>query len=233
MFRRTVLLGVLLAVGTLALPSQAVFYQYNFRVMNFVNDLSGVNPATGETHLLMDVEEGVGGEILFTFRNTDPCGSGIDKIWFDDNVAGFTSNVLASYAVDGHVSVDGIAFSPPVTPGAPERGIFLAPDPLWLAAHTDYGVEAQADAWNRIQGPGESLTIQTTPNGTTLADVIDALDNGDLRVAVKVIFPDPECDIYPDYEEFIVSGPGTLIPEPATLLLGLLGGLGVMRRRRK
>ena len=218
MFRRTILLGVLLAIGTLALPSKAILTTYGFEVIPVANLLA--NAATGEANLFLDVDQADPGHVSFTFRNTDPAGSGIYSIYFDDDVFGVggCTSALALYAKTGTV------WFTDVQNAAPLRGENLTPPWEWW--DTDFAATTVDGAVHMVDGPAETLTVL---GGGQLDEVVACLDDGRLRVAVCVLgFPDS------GWETFVATGPGVPIPEPSMFLLGILGaGLSAFRRRRR
>lgn len=239
MFRRTIVLVVLLVLWAMAPPVHALRYTtYNFVAIPEIE--SPINAAIGEANLFLDViETSPMDPLQFVFRNTDPCGSGIMTLYFEDSVGIWpdsSSNLLSNYSIDG--SVGNVNFVPWF--GAPPRGNNLIPSwQYWW--YSDF-VATKAWSFDKsINGPGEALTILADGN---FDDVVQAMDDAwdalqagvplpvdviGLRMAVHVGgFED--CGS----ESFVTDGRSPIIPEPSMFLLGILGaGLGAMRRRRK
>jgi hypothetical protein len=165
----------------------------------------------GEAQLFMDVSD-VGGDVLFTFRNTGPQASNISEIYFDDGSLLGISMILDSPPL---VDFEQDA-TPPNLPGANNV------DPPFQVTQ-GFLAEAQIPAPARGVGPGESVGIQfSLVNGKVFQDVINELLDKTVRVGIHVTSFDGGGS-----EAFIN------VPEPASAVLLALGGLLLLATRRR
>ncbi len=202
-FRFSLLLGVI--VGVL-LPSLcgATIYQFEIFTNNGnFNDDPGIN-------IYMDVDNG-DSIAEFTFYNDSTVQSTITNIYFDDGtLIGATLGIINGpgtlFAEDGPTNLPG--------------GNIIGFD-----ADREFNIGAtQPPPDNGINniGPGEWVTIEFDLVGGTLQDVLDELNSGALRVGVHI------QDFTDGSSESAVN-----VPEPATICLFGLGGLALLRKRKK
>ena len=169
------------------------------------NDDPGIN-------MYMDVYNG-GNIAQFTFYNDSTVQSTITNIYFDDGtLIGATMGIINGPGTD----FDENEPNPNNLPGGntigfdADREFNIGPEP----APPTNGI-------NNI-GAGEWLTVEFALIGGTLQDVLDELSNGSLRVGIRIQnFTDGS------------SESATAIPEPATVLMFGLGGLALLRKRKK
>jgi hypothetical protein len=147
----------------------------------------------------------------FTFYNHSSIGSSVARIYFDDDGA----------FLSGLAGIDGL-FRQSASPGNLPGGRLLAPP---FETTSEFSIGADAPPPKNGINPGQSATITfDMTGGSTLYDVINALEAGTLRAGAHVIaLPDGS------------SGSAVTVPapEPATLLLFSTAGLWVLTRRRK
>jgi hypothetical protein len=146
--------------------------------------------------------------IDFTFHNDSTVSSSIAGIYFDD-IGFLTYNSITNGT--------GTAFNYGAAPGNLPAGNNLTP-----SFQADYAFGADSPATKNGINPGEWVTISfNLKAGNTSTDVINALNNHNLRVGVHLIgLPDGS------------SESAVQAPEPATVLLLGLGAL-VLRRKQK
>ena len=197
-----------LIIAVLAVSSaHAVIYDFEVFTENGAHyfELDGLS---------VDVTNGVG-SVDFTFYNDSSVQSSVTGIFFDDGTL---------------LGIDSIANGPetdfvyPRTPGEFPGGPTLDPP---FAADRQFSAGANnpvpAKGINEGDTLNEWVTITfTLINGGTLEDVIAELNSGALRIGVHILaLPDGS------------SESAILVPEPATVGLLGLGGLLLMRRRRR
>jgi uncharacterized protein (TIGR03382 family) len=174
-----------------------------FGVVGITNN-SVFSNNVGESQLTIDVSGGAG-SVVFLLQNSGPDACSVANVYFDD------IGLLGS-AVIGNGS--GVNFeaggSPPDLPGG--SGIGFVADQVFSALNPK--------PTNGVN-PGESLTLTfALLGGSTLNDVVAAMNNGSLRVGMHVIaFANGESE-------------GFVTPTPGSLALLGLGGLAAFRRRR-
>ncbi|MHA7839598.1 MAG: PEP-CTERM sorting domain-containing protein [bacterium] len=207
----------ILAIGLLfawAPAAQAVTVGFGCITSNDATDC-----AIGEAQLTVEVSDAGGGEVLFLFENAGPASSSITGVFFDDGtLLGISGLIDADDDALGSFGDPGVDFSagsgsPPELPGGNAVGF-----------QTTVGFLADSDpptAPNGVQ-PLESLgVVFALQSGGVLADVIDELTDGTLRIGIHV------QDFAGGGSESFVNLP---VPEPgASLLLGL--GLMALARR--
>lgn len=196
-----------------------------------ITDNNPTNAAIGEAQLSLEVTDGEQnpGHVVFIFTNEGPDDCSITDVYFDDGTLTTLTTLidldepedeLHPWFGMGHAGVDFTQdASPPDLPG----GEFIDPPfevSLGFSADSDppppsWGVEAALP-------PDEWLGIEFSMNGGTLEQVIQELNSGILRVGVHV-------------QGFDAGGSESFVnvPEPATIALLGLGGLVLLRRRRR
>jgi hypothetical protein len=168
--------------------------------------------AIGESQLSVEISDLGGGTIRFHFRNAGPAASAISEVYFDDGSLLALATVIDGPGVDFEQGAN-----PPDLPGGEN-----AVPPFEVTA----GFLAQSVPSPSLNGvgPGEWVKIDfTLQGGQTLADVLEELASGELRIGLHVI-------------AFASGGSESFInvPEPgATTLLAVgLAGLAAAARRR-
>ena len=171
------------------------------------NDDPGIN-------MYMDVHNG-GNIAKFTFYNDSTVQSTITNIYFDDGtLIGATMGIINGPGTD----FDENDPSPSNLPGGNTIG---------FDADVEFNIGPEpAPPHNGINniGAGEWVTVEfELMGGGTLQDVLDELSDGSLRVGIRIQnFADGSSE----------SGINE-IPEPATICLFGLGGLALLRKRKK
>jgi hypothetical protein len=176
-----------------------------------ISNNSAADCAAGSAQLSFDVADAGGGVVLFTFNNAGPAASSIAQVYFDDG---------ALQAVESIVNSAGVSFSAGANPADLPSGSNVSPP---FVATFAFGADNPAPT-NGVN-PGETLGIRfTLQPGETFADVLTALENGDLRVGIHV------QSFANGFSEAFVN-----TPEPGGLTLfgvaAALTGLGSWRRR--
>ncbi len=217
--QRLLVLG-LAALLSVALGSPAWAVTFGFE--NITNN-NATDAAIGEAQLFVDVTQGPGAnQVLFTFSNTGPAASSITDVYFDDGTLLGIAEVINGPGVNFSQGA-----SPPNLPGANN-----ASPPFQTTA----GFLADSDPPTQPNGvnPGESLGILfTLQGGQTLADTLNAIADGSLRIGIHV-----QGFASGGSESFVNTpngnGNGGVIPEPSSLAIAGLGLLGLaLKARRK
>jgi len=165
---------------------------------------------SGDLDLSVVVSKGEAGRVDFTFYNESLIDSSIARIYFDDD-----SLLDISAITEGA----GTSFSQPATPGNLPSGKSLEPP---FVATEEFSFNGQPPRPQSGVNPGEWLRITFDINGSTFAAVINGLDTGAIRIGTHIIaLPDGS------------SESAIAVPEPVTIALLGLGGLALIRRRRK
>ncbi len=206
---RRCIFSVSLAVAMMAVSSAAWAVPVRYGFTNITNNNAG-DAAIGEAQLFVDVDNG-GGTVNFTFVNEGPEASVISEIYFDNgSLLGIAS------IIDSPSDVDFVEdASPPNLPG----GDTVVPP---FEVTEAFLAEAIPEPPTTGVGPGEQVTIVfDLIGGGTLADVIDELNDGTLRIGIHVIAFDS------GFSE------GFMTPEPTSVALLALGALMLLPRRRR
>ncbi|HMO06039.1 MAG TPA: VPLPA-CTERM sorting domain-containing protein [Paracoccaceae bacterium] len=201
--------AALVLSGGLAERAEAVTYNFE----NITNN-NAADAAAGEAQLFLDVNL-VGGAAHFVFSNLGPLQMTIANIYFDFGLTSLLGGGSVGAASPGVTFVAGGA--PPDVPGGA---------PIGFTSDDRYSATNPAPH-NGVNVPEFQTIVYELLAGTTFADLIAALDAGSLRTAIHVI------NYASGGSESFVNAP-TPIPLPATglLLIGALGGLVLVRRRR-
>jgi hypothetical protein len=181
---------------------------------------AALNPASQFTCTASDVA-GHPDEVNFHFTNSAAIYCSIMEVYFDDGpMLG-----IASLGQQG-CSFAGGSANPSNLPG----GSNLTPP--FVATQS---FSADAGSGGPTQGIDTSTDFLdmtfTLINGNTFASIVDALNDGALRIGLHVISIGNGAS-----DSFVNGGPGPTVPLPPAALTGLLGmggvaGFGLLRRR--
>jgi len=164
--------GVLTVVALLwaASPASAEIYGFGCITGNSATDC-----LTLERQLRMEVTAGDADFVNFRFTNSGPAASSVTAVYFDDLLPA----LLGSPSMISD-SGSGVSFSSGCAPGNLPGG-----NPYGFT--TSYCADSDRPTQPMGVNPGEWLNIAyTLQAGTTLQDVIGALDNGSYRVGLHV-----------------------------------------------
>jgi len=168
------------------------------------------------SQLYMDVSES-SGKALFTIRNTGPIQSTVSGIYFENSL----SLLDSIFSIDN--SDPGVDFEES-TPGNLIGGFSVFAEAEATSPPSKHGVD-----------PGESVGIYfTLSSGTLFEDVINALDEGTIRVGLHAInFPDGESDKFFNTTGNPPTPPPPAVPVPGAVSLGTiaLSCLALWRKR--
>jgi len=208
------LIFITIVCAFLAAPAMADLYGFYCITNN-----NPTNAAIGEAQLTVDVTSYGTNQVLFTLLNAGPQASSITDIYFDD---GSLLALAALIDKDENGGLAGVDFTqeyfakvaPPDLPGGESVSLeFDATE--YFKADSDSPVSSNG------VGPEEYLGVifdlQTDPYAKTLADVLNDLASGELRIGIHV----QAIGISGDSESFI-NNP-YVVPVPGAVLLGMLG----------
>jgi len=219
------LVFALASLATLSVPASAI--TYNFQC---ITNNNASNCAIGEAQLTMVVasfSDSLGQGVGFTFYNTAVNPASITDVYFDDGLLG--TGVLAQpmRVINNNPiappNATPVSFSPLATPANLPGG-----NPIGFTTTTGFSADSDNPITQRgVNEANESVTIAFAFRGSnTLADVIQALNSGALRVGLHV----QSIGATGGSEGFV-----NIVPEPGfygLLALGL-GGLFLAARRRQ
>lgn len=229
--------GLMCAVmGVFVSSSQAEVFSFYAITSN-----DPCNAATGELQLTMEVFDG-DGYARFLFRNEGPVHSSITGVWFDDGSLFGISRIIDvdtiddgdPCTIDGHPDVD---FEPDGNQNLP-GGNDLTYQEYAFVATTGFTVKADPPpAGNGVESndpdpeyQNQWLQIEFELNpGQTLADVLAELMTGDPYPTLRIGIHVQSFNGNGDSSESFVNN----IPEPMTICLFGLGGLALLRKRKK
>lgn len=203
-------------------PANATTFGFDAITTNNEGDV-----AIAEAQLFVDVLDGGGGTVDFTFRNTGPAVSSIVKLYWDD-AAGVLGALSSTFN-----SSPGVSFSAGATPGNLPSGNDVGFTATDSADADDPGGKA-----NNGVRPNEFVTANfALLGGTTFNDLLTALTNGadddgslsddGLRVGIHV-----QAFASGGSESLVNSIPAVPTPAALPLMLTALAGLGFAVRRR-
>jgi hypothetical protein len=218
MFMRTIAGAVALAVVTTVSAAQAATYSF----VGVTNN-GATNTNTGQTQLSVDVTDSGSGTVSFAFSNSGPLASSITDVYWDDQAG--VLGTMGSITGSAGVSYSQIA-SPGNLPGGNTIGFSVSPS----GASADSNPPVQPMGVN----PGEWLTIVwSLVTGATYGDVLAALNlggdqSGSLRIGIHV-----QGFANGGSESFVNTPAPVPVPAAGLLMMGGLGAMALMRRRRK
>ena len=203
-----------------ALATSASAIPYSFMSITGNDSSSGgnpTNPEIGEAQLSVNVTDAGSGQVLFLFTNTGPDASSITDIYFDDG-----SLLGIAFIDDGNAGVD---FEFGAVPAHLPGGLTLpTPFDALAAFNTSSVSPPQPNGVN----PGEWLGIAfSLQSGMTFSDVLAELDDGSLRIGLKVGgFADGGSESFVNLPQ--------PVPEPSTALsLCMFGLVGLAFARHR
>jgi len=208
---------LLVLVGSVCLlmagQVQASLINYGTYGFENITHNNTTNATIGENQLFVEVlaESILANQVVFKFDNIGSEDSSITDVYFDDGI------LLGIAFIDN--SNPGVAFSQNASPGNLPGGNEINPPFVGIAGFT-----ADSDSPIQLMGvnPDETVSIIfDLQSSGTVQDVIDELNNDELRIGLHV-------------QSFSTGGSESFvhIPEPITLTMLGLGALGVFSRRR-
>jgi hypothetical protein len=236
-------LAVCAAMGFFVSTLQAEVTTFQFYGITS-NDPCGTAVEAGENQLFMDVFN-TGNTVKFRFRNEGPVGSSLTGVWFDDGSLLGIDQIIDMETIgdgdpctiDGHVDVDFEPDGNQNLPGGSEMEYpFVAIKAYTIKSDTpgvpDNGVESN-DPCASPEYQEQWLQIEfELQSGQTLAHVLDELLTGDPSPPLRVCVHVQSFDTPFGTSESFVNLPYA-VPEPMTICLFGLGGLALLKKRKK
>ena len=224
--RTNLFLGILLAFGLFCVSAQgAPTYSFVHIVEPGDGAVQLADGAIGEAQLSVEIFD-MGTQVDFVFANAGPLASSITDVYFDDGTLLGIASITNTPTL---VEFTQLA-APPDLPG----GNNLVPP---FVTTTGFSADSDPPAQPLGVNPGESLgiTFDLMPGGT-IADIIDELADGTLRIGIHV-----QGYASSGSEAFVNNGtvdpptdPPGVIPAPGAILLASIGAgcVSWLRRRR-
>ena len=229
--------AILALSAMLCSPAAADMQTYDLRIFNNSPYVS----YPGLHYTVQVSDSGVNsGQARFTIRNESATGSSfIDEVYFDDGWLLGISRVESPPGVDFEQDTysdqvkppnlpAGNELDPPFVTSTYEDGSGYWKKKVWHAYYAKMAAEADPPTRGNVINNGQYVDIVfDLTTGHTVADVIDTMSDGTLRVGVHIqSLPHVSCAS--DSASAV-----SVIPTPAAVVLGLigLGTLGVWRRR--
>jgi hypothetical protein len=190
----------------LTCPLQA-FYEYDLQV--FTNNGGFASGTDLNLYVITSSENP--GLVDFTFHNQSLVNSAISELYFENNL------LLSTAAI---TNGDGTLFNQTAAPKNLPSGRILSPA---FTTTDNFAFDSDPAPPKNGINPGQSLKISfSLTEGSSFADVLDALDSAALRIGAHVIaLPDGS------------SESAVTVPEPTTVFLLALGSLALLRRKRR
>lgn len=185
-----------------------------------ISNTSATNSTAGANQLQVDVSDAGAGKVKFTFSNAGSKSLSITDIYFDNSV-----NVLTSLSSIQNPS-SGVSFktgaSPNTLPYASNVGFFTSQSLNTESSTITSGVN---------QGESVGLTMNLA-SGRSYLDVLNAMANSSLRVGLYVRgFSNGGAESFVNNANNVGGVP--IVPEPSSMALAGLAGVGLLFCRRK
>ncbi|MFN0131334.1 MAG: hypothetical protein ACKVW3_02185 [Phycisphaerales bacterium] len=208
--------AVVLAVGSAV---QAAPVEINFVRVNPAN--ASQNPAAQFKAVLSEVSSSV---VRFRFTNTAAIYCSVSEVYYDNRNSAPLSNLMTPLNQFGATFAGGGA-----SPGNLPGGANLSPA---FNATSAFSADAVGNPANGLDTPADWLEMDfTLAAGKTFTSVVNAVNNGDLRLGLHV----RAIGISGNSDAFVNGGTLQVIPLPAAAWMGLSGlgiaGLAFARRR--
>jgi len=214
--------GALAAASGLVLSSAATAASIDLGFTRVEPHDASVNPASQLKVSVSDVS-GQPGQVTFKFTNTAVIYSSITEIYFDSRGSSPLSSLFSSIAQSG-ASFDGGGASPGSLPGGNNVG-FVTKSSFSADAGSggpSQGIDTSSD-WVQLKF--------SLASGKTFADVVSAINAGDLRMGLHVKAIGASFFSSGDSDSFVNTVTAVPLPPAAMLGAGLMGALVVRRVR--
>lgn len=201
---------VLTAAGA---PAHAVVFGFQGITLNHPD-----NVAIGEAQLSLEVTSPNPDQVLFTFHNIGPEQAVIKQVFFEEGVLGGLASIVNSA---------GVLFTQDTNAGNLPGGNSLSPT-FTEAFSATASSPPPTNGVNNTPTDSETLGLLfDLASGATFGDVLAGLAGDTFRVGLHVIaFSNGGS------ESFINGPPETVVPEPATAALVVLGTVAMAGIRR-